>query len=136
MSEFVDTNVFVRLLAKDDPTKTARCLALFHAAERGEAELECSEVIVAELVYVLGSRRLYNLPRAEIVGLVRPLVEIRGLRIDHKRTILTALELFGTTDLDFEDCLAIEHARRTGCTAVVTYDRGFDKVQGVTRREP
>lgn len=136
MSEFVDTNVFVRLLAGDDPSKTARCLALFRSAERGEIDLETSEVIVAELVYVLGSRRLYNLPRSEVVRLVQPLIEIRGLRIDHKRSVLAALELYGRTGLDFEDCLAIEHSHRIGCHAIVSYDREFDAIAGVARREP
>jgi predicted nucleic acid-binding protein len=58
------------------------------------------------------------------------------LRIDHKRSVRSALDLFGQTNLDFEDCLTIEHARRNGCSAIVSYDRDFDAVAGVIRREP
>jgi predicted nucleic acid-binding protein len=136
VTSFVDANVFLRLLVRDDPERTAACLAVFRAAERGEVELVTSEAIIAEIVYVLNSPRLYRLPRADAVGLVLPLVEIRGLRIDHKRTIVSALELFAESNLDFVDCLAVAHVTRTGCDCVISYDRHFDSVPGLVRREP
>ena len=36
MSEFVDTNIFIRLLTGDEPPKAARYLALFQQAQHGE----------------------------------------------------------------------------------------------------
>ncbi len=136
MSEFVDTNVFIRLLTRDDPVKTQRGLALFQRAERGEIQLVTSETVIAEIVYVLSSPTVYRLPRADIARLLRPVLELKGLRIEHKRSVLAALDGYEQTNLDFEDCLSIEHVRRTRPTGIYSYDRGFDRVAAVRRLEP
>ena len=90
LGEFVDTNVFIRLLARDDPEKTRRCLALLQRAERGEAQLVTSESVVAEVVYVLSSPALRHVsllrssrssPRGPFShGLCSPSVHASGLR--------------------------------------------------------
>ena len=136
MSDFVDTNIVVRLLARDDPAKTARCRTLFERAARGELALVTSESVILEVVQVLSSPRLYRMARTDLVAVLRPLIEIRGLRLDHKQTVLRALDLYETTNLDFTDCLSIEHARRAGLDGIYSYDRGFDRVPGVRRLEP
>src|SRR5205085_9287735 len=113
-----------------------RCLALLQRAERGEAQLVTSESVVAEVVYVLSSPALYRLPRAEVARLLRPVLEIKGLKVDHKGSILTALDRYETTNLDFEDCLSVEHMRRMRLDTVYSYDRGFDRIADIQRREP
>jgi predicted nucleic acid-binding protein len=136
VSEFVDTNVFVRVLARDDPAKTAASLALFKRAEQGGAALVTSEAIVAEIVYVLSSKDLYKLGRADVVRLLKPMLDNRGLRIDRKSEVLAALDLYETSRLDFEDCLAVVHAGRQTKGRIYSYDRGFDRAPGVQRLEP
>lgn len=136
MSAFVDTNVFIRLLAQDDPTKTERCRELFERAERAELALHTSEAIIAEIVYVLSSRAVYHLPRGDVAYLLRPLLENPGVQIDHKATILAALERYGRLNLDFEDCLAIEHSLRLQLADIYTYDQGFNQAREIRRLEP
>jgi uncharacterized protein len=136
VSEFVDTNVFVRILSRDDPAKTAASLALFKRAARGGADLVTSEAIVAEVVYVLSSNALYKLGRPDVAKLLRPLLDIKGLRIDRKRDVLAALNLYAKSRLDFEDCLVAIHARDQTKGRVFSYDRDFDHVPSVQRLEP
>jgi len=38
--------------------------------------------------------------------------------------------------LDFEDALVIAQMERQKITDLYSYDRGFDKVSGITRHEP
>lgn len=45
-----------------DPDKAAACLALFQKARRREVLLTTSEAVIAEVVYVLSSKAVYNLP--------------------------------------------------------------------------
>src|SRR5579872_6773842 len=106
MTKFVDTNVFLRLLTNDDSDKLQRCLSLFEQAEQGEVRLVTSESVLAEIVYVLASRT-YHTPRADIARALRPVLENRGLTIEHKQTVLEALAIYEETNLDFEDCLSI-----------------------------
>lgn len=135
MSDVVDVNIFVRLIARDDPEKTSRCLALFKQAERGEAQLATTEAVVAEVVYVLASRSLYGMARSDIAARLGGAIITRGLRLDHKETVLRALALYGETKLDFVDCLCIAHAERDD-VGIYSYDRGLDRISGVRRREP
>jgi uncharacterized protein len=91
MSEFVDANVFVRLLTGDDPGKGARCLALFQRAQRGEVSLVTSESIIAEVAFVLTSRATYRLARSEIAPALRSLIANPGLTLHNKESILRNL---------------------------------------------
>jgi predicted nucleic acid-binding protein len=109
---------------------------LLDQAERGEIELHTSEVILAEVVHVLRSQVTYSLDRAQVTSLLRPLVKTVGLALDHKDSILIALDLFETRNLELEDCLEIAHAQRSDAGRIYSYDRDFDKMSGTTRLEP
>jgi predicted nucleic acid-binding protein len=136
VSVFVDTSVFIRYLADDDPPKTERCTDLLERAERGEIALVTSEGVVAEVVYVLASPRLYNVPRAVLAPKIIRVLLGRGMALDRKPEVLAALARFGSTALDFVDCLAIEHALATTAGQVASYNRDYDRVEGIRRIEP
>lgn len=136
MSEFVDTSLFIRLLAKDDPRKLADSLELFQRARRGEVDLVTSETVVAEIVYVLASLVTYRTPRPDIARVLRSVLSNPGLRIDHKGSVLGALDLWEASNLDYEACLSVEHVRRQRLDGISSDDRDFDRIPGVRRLEP
>jgi predicted nucleic-acid-binding protein len=137
VSEIVDTNVLVRLLTQDDPTKATRCLELFQQANRGESNLATSEAVIAETVYVLASRRLYGLPRDELAVRLGAVLAGSRLRLDHKDAVLEALQLYGSTHLHFVDCLCVAHARQEAFPHIVySYDQDLDRIAGIRRLEP
>lgn len=133
---FVDANIFVRALAWDDPAKARRCAKLFELAERGDARFVTSEAILAEVFYVMKSPRLYAMPRARLATLIRPLVVAPGMVVEHKASILDAIDLYENSNLDFEDCLSVQHVRRQNLDGIYSYDRGFRPALGITRHEP
>lgn len=133
---FVDTNIFVRLLAKDDPVKSDRCFALFKKAESGDIELHTSESIISEIVYVLHSKRLYNLERGLISKKLAVILKIRGLKIPHKITLVSALNLFAHNNIDFEDAVLISHTIHSKSKEIYSYDKGIGKIEGIKRLEP
>ncbi|MGH2560172.1 MAG: PIN domain-containing protein [Thermomicrobiales bacterium] len=136
MSYFVDTNIFLRFLVGDDPEKARRSFALFRRAERGEIDLVTSEVIVAEVVYVFSSRSVYRRTHSQVAEGLVPLVENRGLHIDHKHSVLAALARYAQSNLDFEDCLAAEHTVRQGLDGIYSYDRKISQFRDIQRLEP
>ena len=136
MSEFVDANIFVRFLTGDDPGKAEQCLDLFQRAQRGDATLVTSESVIAEVAYVLGPRSRYQIPGTTIADALRKLILIQSFRIDHKQSVLLALERWKSSNLDFEDCLSAEHVRREGLDGIYSYDRDFDHIPGIRRLEP
>ena len=136
MSALFDANIFVRLLTGDDAAKAARCLALFERARLGEISLITSEAIVAEVAYVLTSPRSYRFPRDVVAAALRPLLSDPGLQIDRKGAVLTALDLWGDSNLDFADCLAASRVQHANLDGIYSYDRDFDRIPGIRRLEP
>ena len=134
--EFVDTNIFLRYLTKDHTAAAQKCFELFQRVARNETQLTTSESILAEVVFVLSSPRLYNQPRQNIRTLLRPLVSLRGLRIANRNAFLRALDIYAETNLDFEDALAVAHMERQKLNTILSYDKHFDKVAGIQRLEP
>jgi uncharacterized protein len=63
---FVDTNIFIRYLTKDNPRKAEACFALFHRAKQGEEALTTSETVIGDVVYVLSAKDLCSPPQEEI----------------------------------------------------------------------
>ena len=105
--------------------------------QRGELTLAVPESVIAEVVFVLSSPRLYHLPRQQIEALISPLLNLQHLRVQHRRTIVRALTLYASNPaLNFGDCLLVAHAQRVGAREIYTFDRGFDRVVGIARLEP
>ena len=135
---FLDTNVILRYLTRDDEAKAAACYELFQRVQRGEERLHTCEAIITEVVYVLSSPRApYRLNQEEIRARLLPILTLRGLNLPQKRVFLKALDLYVSHSfLDFEDALAAAHMERQGVIEIFSYDRDFDRVPGLKRVEP
>ena len=134
---FIDTNVFVRYLTADDPEKASACRRLFERLSTGEELATACESVVAEVVYVLGSRATYGLAPGEIRDRLAPLLSVRGLRLPEKAAYLRALDLLVEyPSLDFEDVLLAAHMERAGEAEIYSYDADFDLVPELMRLEP
>lgn len=135
--EFLDANLIIRFLTEDNFDHSARARSLFQQLEVGAAEVTTCEGVVAEVVYVLGSRSLYSLSREEIRDKLAIILGLRGLKLSHKRTYVRALDLYAAISrLDFVDALAVAHMERAKIGTIVSFDRDFDHVPGIARREP
>lgn len=133
---FVDTNVFIRYLTNDDPTKAAACFQLFQQAAASQITLHTSEAVIAMVVYVLASKKLYSLDRSEIRTRMYPLLLVSGLQLAQRDVYLRALDLYAAYSIDFEDALIAAHMERQRIVELYSYDTGFDKISGILRIEP
>lgn len=133
---YIDTDVIVRLLTGDDPDKQAAAAQLFQEVEDGKLAVAAPVTVIADAVFVLCSKRLYNLPRPQAAAALARLVRIPGFRVDRRRTVLAALELFGSTTVDFGDCMLVAAMRQARSTTLYSYDRDFDHFAGIERQEP
>ena len=134
---FIDTDVLIRFLTGDDPTKQAEAARLLEAVASGELTVAAPDTVVADAVYVLASPRLYHLPRAQVQALLDPLIRLPGFRVQGRRAVLRALELYAASSrLDFGDALIVASMEQTGTPTLYSYDTDFDRVPGVTRVSP
>jgi predicted nucleic acid-binding protein len=132
---FLDANIFIRLLTHDAPV-WPDCERLFEALEDDRSEATTSESVIAEVVYVLTSPRIYAMERAAIVALLRPLLLLPGLRLSDRAVYVRALDLYLEYQVDFEDALSVSRMEREGIAEIVSYDRDFDRFAGIDRVEP
>jgi predicted nucleic acid-binding protein len=133
---FIDTNILIRFLTKDDPDKRARATAFFERVEKGELKVIVPVVVIAEAVYVLSSPRLYNLSRPEVFGMLDRLIRIPNFKVRNRRMVMRALDLYLTTNLDFEDAFIVVSMLQVKTKTLYSFDEGFDRVQAIKRLEP
>jgi predicted nucleic-acid-binding protein len=119
----VDTNVLVRLIARDDPRQTTAA----EAFAAGGAWV--SPLALAEAVWVLAS--VYELNAHDQARAIGMLLDHRQLVLHDRETVAAALELFrAKPSLGFSDCLMLEMARKAGHLPLGTLDRNLGKVEG------
>ena len=136
---FVDTDVIVRLITRDDPKKQAAAKALFEQVEQGHLTLVAPDTVIADAVFVLSSPRLYHLPRPQVSAVLTTLVRLPHFRVRNRPAVLHALELFATINRDFGDLLIVASMEQAHADILYSYDKGFDRfaaTSGITRREP
>src|SRR6266496_1944026 len=97
---FVDTNVIIRYMTQDEPTMAAAAKQLFDQVEAGTVTITTCEGVIAEVIYILSSKALYNIPRDEIKKHLRNFLRMKGLKLAHKSVYLRALDIYTSTNLD------------------------------------
>jgi predicted nucleic acid-binding protein len=130
----VDTNAILRFLTGEPPDMAQQALALFTAVQKGEVSLILEEIVLAEVVWVL--RSFYQYAPEKISSVLQELVNYPGMVCEHKTTILIALRLFTSKNLDFVDAMIATHMIRKGVEEIYSFDTHFDRLPGITRLIP
>jgi len=134
MRKFLDTNIFLRYLTKDDEVKAHRVLELLKKIEKGEEKAITSPLVIFELVFTL--QKYYKLPRKEIKELLLPLINLRGLKLPYKSIFERALEMYPKVNISFADLFNYLFILEEGITEIYSYDEDFDKLEGIKRIIP
>jgi predicted nucleic-acid-binding protein len=122
----VDTNVLVRLLARDDADQVSAAEAF---VSRGAW---VSHLVLAETFWVLDS--VYDLTRVQIATAIEMLLNHRELSLQDADVVTAALDHYRRRPaVEFSDCLVLEIARKAGHLPVATFDRNFAKLNDVRR---
>ncbi len=130
---FVDTNVFLRFLSRDDEKKADRCKTLFEKALAGEIKLFTSELVIAELVWVLQSPRTYNQEPERIRQLLLPLLTMNNLYFPNKNLYPHILKQFALGKVDYIDAYNGVLMQHKNVSAIYSYDTHFDLIDHVSR---
>lgn len=133
---FLDTNIFLRHLLNDDPVKSPACFALIQAIEEGRLTAWTSDLVIAEIVFVLSNKKTYNLSRERIRDILLPIILLPRLTISPKRLYPRIFALYTTLPIDYIDCYHAALMERRGERDLYSYDTDFDRVSGIARTEP
>lgn len=131
---FVDTNVFLRFLTRDNPEKFEDCKSLFKKTIKGKISLITSEMVIAELIWTLLS--YYNVPKAEVVEKVSIILNTPNLHVLNKDLILEALVLYGKKDIDYIDAYNTVFMGHHKVEEIYTYDQHFSIIDNIHPMKP
>lgn len=138
---FVDANYFLSAVVDPTPETAAMhqiATDLFRSVAHGEEDATTSEAVIAEVTFVLNSKRQYGLPPAEIAAKLRPILRLPGLVLptDREELYLRALDLWTERPrLGFVDALTVAELEQTGMR-LATFDGDFDAFPGLVHRRP
>jgi predicted nucleic-acid-binding protein len=122
----VDTNILLRLIARDDARQTASAEAFIREGAW------VSILALAETIWVLASG--YKRTADELADIVTVLLGHKDLTLQDSDAVARALDLFRERPaLGFSDCLLVELARKAGHLPLGTFDRGLGKVEGARK---
>jgi predicted nucleic-acid-binding protein len=122
----VDTNVLVRLLARDNAKQ-------FAAAEVFIAPgAWVSHLVLMETVWVLDS--VYEVRPDAIAAGIEKLLAHKDLTVQDGDVVTAALAHYRKRSaLGFSDCLILEVARKAGHVPLGTFDRDLGKLDGAQK---
>ena len=122
---FVDTNIFLRLLLKDDQEMHQKAELLFEKAEKGKFKLWTTDVVILEIVWTL--KALYDYPKENIKIAVSGLFGIENLKIQNRPLLISALNDHVTYNVDFADAYNYQFAQKEGFK-ILSFDKHFDRI--------
>lgn len=125
MTVWLDANVLIRFLTGDPPDQARRARRLMQRAAAGEISLRVATVVIAEVVWVLGS--FYDRGRAEIAEAIRSLVVADGVAAEDADLLLEALRLMADANVAYVDAYLAASARRAA-EPVASFDAAFRRL--------
>jgi predicted nucleic acid-binding protein len=141
MSEIAcaDTNVFVRALTLDDPAQTEAAHNLLKRTQTGDLMLVINDVILAELLWVLKSKR-YGLTPPAIGERVEALVNTTGIMVwsaNLGEDIAEVLRLYIEQHIGYTDAYIGCWMKRNNIDTIYTFNaKHFNRISGITARIP
>lgn len=127
---FVDSNVPMYLIGAEHPNKAATRRALERCARNREVLVTDAEVL-QEILHRYGAieRRDAIEPAFEaLLGLVDETFSVHRADVEQAKELLLA-----NPSLSARDSLHLAIMRRQGVRAILSFDRGFDGVEGIER---
>jgi len=111
-----------------------RCAKLLILIEAGSEEVWLPDLVLADIVWTL--EKFYNQSKKRIQELLIPILELHGLRYTNKKVAKDALRLYVEKNLDWTDAFVAAQMLAQKKIEIYSYDRDFDKIEGITRLEP
>jgi predicted nucleic-acid-binding protein len=122
----IDTNVLVRLIARDDKKQLAA------AEEFVTKGVWVSHLVLAETVWVL--RTVYQKSAEELAEAIEMLLAQQQVSLQDEEVVAEALQHFRRKPaLGFTDCLVLETARKAGHLPLGTFDRDLSRLDDAER---
>ncbi len=131
---FIDSNIFLRPIVKDDFRKVKECEELLEKLKSGEIKAFTSNLILAEIVWTGG--RFYKIEKGDLITAIKGILGFKNLKVVEDSNPNLAIEIYEKFPVKFIDALIASNSKIFQReVSVVSYDKDFDKI-GIKRIEP
>lgn len=132
---FIDTNILIRILVKDDDIKRKACEKLLEKAKRKEVILYILPVAIIEIVWVL--EKYYKLDKKVIRELVEAILNTPELKCEMEGVFKEAIKSYEEKNIKFADAVMGYWGIERGFSIVYTYDeKDFKRIEGLEVKKP
>jgi len=132
---FLDANIFIRYLTNDDPVKADRVEKLLDLAARGKEQLMTTEMVIAEVVWVLES--FYKLANTAIGPMIKAILATPGLEVINGPLVARAIEQYMEQNIDFIDGYIVAVMGRHNVSDIFSYDKKhLTRIAAIQPKEP
>jgi predicted nucleic acid-binding protein len=121
-----DTNIFIRFLTNDPPKQANRVRNLFESLKEKGLELFVSDLVVAEVAYVLES--VYGAEKGQVSEALMAIAELDNVIMENRTIVLDAIAIYQERGLDFTDAYVAAHMKKSECRRICTFDGDFKKL--------
>lgn len=125
---FVDTNVFIEEVCRKG-ARSDKCHELL-----SNKALWTTGLVLSEVEWVM--RSIYEKEKELICNYLGVILESTNIKIPGKRIYMEALELFRGMNVDWVDCVNYLKAKKKGIRVAISYDKHFNRFEGIERKEP
>lgn len=122
---FVDTNVFLRTIIKENNQAFNECLSFFQLINNGKIRGVTSTLVIMEINFVLLS--FYKFPKAKVQQILESILNLPYLKIIDCFNIQEAMESYKKTKIKLVDCLLASILRKKNLE-IISYDLDFEKL--------
>ena len=133
-THFLDTNILLRYLTRDDEQKAQRALNLLMRIEQSQEKVITSSLVIFETVFTL--QKFYGVPRQQIKESLLPIIALRGLQLPNKHVYPQAFDLYINKNISFADAYNAAYMLIEHISTIYSWDKDFDKIEGIFRLEP
>ena len=133
MTSLLDTNVIVRFFTGNTDEKFRGVYDFFQGIEQGKISVELKLIVLFQTIFVLKSH--YKVPKGKIVGAMKGLLKLKGLKIIEKKTVVSMMDIWDSNSIEIVDAYLIACLEKNSQNILYSYDRDFDKFN-IKRKEP
>ncbi|MBI2325766.1 PIN domain-containing protein [Candidatus Collierbacteria bacterium] len=134
MTYFIDTNVFLRVLIREDQKMFDQSKTFLEAVKKNKFDAVTSTIVISEIVWTLGS--YYRFSKKEVLRSVRGILNLGGLKVIDDYDLRKSLTIYESKKCKYIDAVIAGMPRiQSGDWTIVSYDKEFDKL-GVERVAP
>ena len=117
---FIDANVILRVLTRDDEGQFKKAEKLLSRAIDGEVMLVCGPPVLFEVAWTLEAR--YKIPNTRILDYLESLLATEGIEIIDRRIVEKAISKSRISNVEFADAYIASIAEENSCQEIATFN--------------